>query len=183
MLTNLLTLLWNLIQVCNTSRDSIDFYTRLRYTENALINVMMHSIEGRAPFLQPSVASTAMRLDPSSRYDGRTRKIALRNLAKRHLPRTISDRRKQGFVLPMSRWLSEWFNLHGDADTYFNAHDIQGVDMNVLARLVTEDLQHGVRRERFLFAVVMLAEWVKLYRARVSEYRRQIPDNIKQVWR
>jgi len=143
---------------------------------------MMHSIEGRAPFLQPSVVSTAMRLDPSSRYDGRTCKIALRNLAKRHLPRTISDRRKQGFVLPMSRWLSDWFNGHGDADTYFKTHDIQGVDMNVLARLVTEDLQHGVRRERFLFAVVMLAEWVKLYRARVSEYRRQIPDKIKQVW-
>jgi hypothetical protein len=50
--------------------------------------------------------------------------------------------------------------------TYFMNRAMPGLDTAELGRLVEEDLKVGVRRERLLFALVLLVEWHTSFQAR-----------------
>jgi asparagine synthase (glutamine-hydrolysing) len=129
---------------------------------------MAVSLEGRAPFLQPDLVAAALALPPAERMSGGQSKVALRRIARRWLPPRIQARRKQGFVLPMRAWISDWFAAHGGAAAYFGAHAIPGLDATELVNVVDADLAAGVQRERLLFALVMLVEWHTAAAARVA---------------
>jgi len=127
---------------------------------------MAHSLEGRAPYLSPALAELALNLPQAERMTGATSKVALRRVAGKYLPDDIVDRRKQGFVLPMRRWLEAWFKAYGGPGAYFSARGFPGLDATRLTELTTKDLAAGVRRERMLFAIVMLLEWWNAFRTR-----------------
>jgi asparagine synthase (glutamine-hydrolysing) len=120
---------------------------------------MAHSLEGRAPYLAPPIVAAGLGLPPSERLKGPLSKVALRRIASHWLPPEILARPKQGFVLPMALWLKQWFEARGPAAVYFRDCPIPDLDPAALAQLVEEDLLQGVRRERLLFALVLLAEW------------------------
>ncbi len=138
---------------------------------------MAHSLEGRAPYLAPRVVETGLRLPQSQKMNGLTSKVALRRVASRWLPQEILERPKQGFVLPMARWLAQWFETQSSVRDYFLERTIPGLDMNEVARLTEEDLSVGVQRERLLFALVMLVEWHQAFKSR----RREIVKNYSEV--
>jgi asparagine synthase (glutamine-hydrolysing) len=119
---------------------------------------MAHSLEGRAPFLSPRLAEYGLSLPPSQRM-GVQSKVALRRLARKYLPSELLDRPKQGFVLPMTRWLADWFRDCGGPGAYFSSRSIPGLDRTALTEITEADLAIGVRRERLLFAIVVLHEW------------------------
>jgi asparagine synthase (glutamine-hydrolysing) len=127
---------------------------------------MAHSLEGRAPFLSPRVVEAGLGLHPRERLSGATCKVALRRIGERWLPRTILGRPKQGFVLPMKEWLRQWFRDKGSVENYFSNRGVADLDVGELGRLVEEDLNAGVRRERLLFALVLLVEWYASFQAR-----------------
>ncbi len=66
---------------------------------------MAISLETRVPFLDHRVAELAWRLPPSMRIRGGQGKWALRQLLDRHVPRTLIERPKQGFGIPLGDWL------------------------------------------------------------------------------
>ncbi len=125
---------------------------------------MAHSLEGRAPFLDPAVVELGLALPPEDRM-GAVSKAALRRVARRFLPDDILERPKQGFVLPMRRWIAEWFAAHGGPARYFQDRPFPGVDGAVLTEIVEADLAQGLSRERLLFAVIMLVEWWRCFTA------------------
>jgi asparagine synthase (glutamine-hydrolysing) len=131
---------------------------------------MGHSLEGRAPYLAPSIVAAGLRLPPSRRRNGTQSKAALRHLASRWLPREILDRPKQGFVLPMATWLKQWLTLHGPVQEYFRHRPVPGLDARATAQLVQDDLLRGVQRERLLFALVLFVEWYTSFAARSSDW-------------
>jgi asparagine synthase (glutamine-hydrolysing) len=133
---------------------------------------MAHSLEGRAPFLAPTLVDAALHLPGTQRMAKGSSKIALRRIAERWLPDDIVHRKKQGFVLPMKSWLKDWFYTHGGVDTYFASREVSGLDMNAATAMVQDDIASGLNRERFIFALVMLAEWCKQSEARVESLRR-----------
>jgi asparagine synthase (glutamine-hydrolysing) len=120
---------------------------------------MAHSLEGRAPYLQPDLFEYGLRLPDEWRADRRGSKLALREVARARLPSQIVDGRKRGFVLPMRQWLASWFERAGPLGPYVAERCPEGLDAEALAGIVREDLERGVRRERLLFAVVVLLEW------------------------
>jgi len=69
---------------------------------------MAHGLEVRAPFLQPQVADFALSLpaDLRCRVRGRPKRL-LRELARRLYGPGIADAPKQGFSIPVHRWLRE----------------------------------------------------------------------------
>ncbi len=78
--------------------------------DNILVKVdrasMLASLEVRAPFLDPGVIDFAFRLLPDElRGTAAGRKIILRKLAARLLPPQFDAKRKQGFSIPIDRWL------------------------------------------------------------------------------
>ncbi len=130
---------------------------------------MAHSLEGRAPYLDPKIVETGLRLPQSQKIVGSISKVALRRVAGRWLPKEILARPKQGFVLPMRRWLAQWFEAQRSVSDYFAEPAIPGLDVAEVARLTEEDLFQGVRRERLLFALVLLVEWYRSFKIRQNE--------------
>lgn len=119
---------------------------------------MAHSLEGRAPFLSRTVVEAGLSLRPKERF-GIESKVALRRVARRFLPEGIVRRPKQGFCLPMKQWLVDWFAMYGGVASYFNARAIPLINNEILCRMVEWEVEHGIPRDRFVFAVVLLAEW------------------------
>ena len=66
---------------------------------------MSASLETRAPFLDRRVVELAWRLPLGAKIQGRTGKRILRDILSRHVPRKLQDRPKQGFAIPLDRWL------------------------------------------------------------------------------
>jgi len=67
---------------------------------------MAFSLEARVPYLDHSFYGWCARLDPGVKVRGDHRKLILKRLAERYLPRAIVNRPKQGFMMPLERWLA-----------------------------------------------------------------------------
>ena len=133
---------------------------------------MAHSLEGRAPYLTPTLVDAALHLPDEERMTNAKSKVALRRIARQWLPPNILARRKQGFVLPMKRWITEWFALHGGVAAYLANHPIPGLNASRVASLIEEDLSAGVQRERLLFALLLLFEWYSAAQVRIGALRK-----------
>ncbi|KJS15157.1 MAG: hypothetical protein VR69_14785 [Peptococcaceae bacterium BRH_c4b] len=124
---------------------------------------MAHSLEGRAPYLYPDLVQAGVRMPDVQRMHGNVSKYALRRIARNWLPDEILKRPKQGFVLPMKKWISQWFIENGSVEKYLSEFNIPGLDTCNLTMVIKNDLAAGVQRERLLFAVLMLIEWYKAF--------------------
>lgn len=73
---------------------------------------MSHGLESRMPFLDHRVVEFAWTLPLAMKLSNRESKIVLRNVLARHVPRTLFDRPKMGFGIPLAQWLrgplQEW---------------------------------------------------------------------------
>ncbi|MFC5702031.1 asparagine synthase (glutamine-hydrolyzing) [Cohnella faecalis] len=136
---------------------------------------MAHSLEGRAPFLSRELVEFGLHLPEGGRMTADRVKVLLRETAKRYLPESILNRPKRGFVLPMKSWLRQWFNEHQSAQSYFGGRSVPGLDMDAAARLAEEILASGIQNERFLFALVMLAEWHRAFRSGRDKIVKKLP--------
>jgi asparagine synthase (glutamine-hydrolysing) len=66
---------------------------------------MAHSLELRAPFCDPRVIEQSLRIAPAVKLPGATLKGLLKTAFRDVLPPEILRRRKQGFMIPLARWL------------------------------------------------------------------------------
>lgn len=66
---------------------------------------MSASLETRAPFLDRRVVELAWQLPLSAKIKGGVGKRILRDILDRHVPRQLMERPKQGFAIPLDRWL------------------------------------------------------------------------------
>lgn len=177
----------NLLNWLNESQDSLrragaaDIATWL--VDDLLVKFdrmsMAHSLEGRAPYLSAKVVEIGLALPQSEKMDGKTNKLALRRVASRWLPQEILDRPKQGFVLPMARWLAQWFAAQRSIRDYFLERALPGLDINEVAWLTEGDLLGGVGRERLLFALLLLAEWYQSFKSRQFQLARRYSEAAK----
>lgn len=132
--------------------------------ENLLTKVdrctMLVSLEARAPFLDHDLAEFVAGL-PSNQKVKRTRtKEILRKVAGRRLPRSVLDRRKRGFNIPLSRWL-----LHGlgkQLEDRFSHERVTArglFDPEAVGALLGEHLSRSRDHRKPLFALLVLDLW------------------------
>jgi asparagine synthase (glutamine-hydrolysing) len=77
---------------------------------------MAHSLELRVPFLDHEVVRVGLFLPDREKVRGVQTKVAIRRLVGARLPEAIARRPKQGFDVPLDRWLrGELRELAGDA--------------------------------------------------------------------
>jgi asparagine synthase (glutamine-hydrolysing) len=73
---------------------------------------MYYSIESRAPLLDQHLWEFAAGLPPEIRLHGGKLKAILREIARRRVGPEVASRKKQGFLVPVERWLADrWRNL------------------------------------------------------------------------
>ena len=65
---------------------------------------MAASIENRPPFLDHELVELAFRIDSSLKVKGSSGKWIVKEIARRHLPANIVDRKKVGFRVPLDEW-------------------------------------------------------------------------------
>ena len=69
------------------------------------IATMSHGLEGRSPFLDHRLMEFCAGLPSDLSFEGRTTKYLLKRAARDLLPAPVIDRPKQGFGVPIDRWL------------------------------------------------------------------------------
>jgi len=72
---------------------------------------MRHSLEVRVPMLDEDLIAFGLTLPHALRVEGKKGKRLLRGVAGRHLPASIATRPKQGFGVPVDRWVDRSFRL------------------------------------------------------------------------
>lgn len=134
--------------------------------EDILVKVdrasMANSLEVRAPFLDYRVIEFAFSQVPSSlKTSPNNRKIILKMLTDKVLPKTFNSHRKQGFSIPLSSWLEtkEWKDFFKavllDNDQKIFNHDV--------IKSLFLGQENGRANGERLFGLVMFELWRKEY--------------------
>ena len=88
------------------ARAELRSYTTNQLLRDTDIMSMAHSIEVRVPLLDTRLVEAVLRLPAAQRFAGGGAKPLLRSIMAPLLPAAVRERtRKQGFVLPLDRWL------------------------------------------------------------------------------
>ena len=152
----------------NVSEDPVEnlLYadTIVRLPDTMLTKVdrasMAHSLEVRVPFLAHTFVDFAATMPISLKLRGATGKYIVRKAVEPWLPPGVLDRPKQGFAVPLARWVK------GDLGRYAEGlwRDMRADDSGVLeprsvAALFGEHRSGRADRSQLLFALAMFALW------------------------
>jgi len=150
-------------------RDIINRATLMDFNnylpEDILVKVdrasMLNSLELRSPFLSKGIIEYAFRYIPSRmKANAIQRKIILKKLTKKLLPKDFDRKRKQGFSIPLKEWLykGEWRvffeDILLDSSCIFNK--------DVIQELFDSHDAGGNNQER-LFSLVLFELWRREY--------------------
>ena len=75
------------------------------YLQKTDLSSMSYALEAREPLLDHELVEWSLKLPLEWKLRGGKSKYLLRRLAERYLPREIVERPKQGFAVPIDRWL------------------------------------------------------------------------------
>ncbi len=121
---------------------------------------MQHSLEVRVPFLSHVMVDFAATVPVDLKLRGSTGKYLVRRAVEPWLPPGILDRPKQGFAVPLARW------VRGDLGTYAESvwRDSRADDAGVMrpeavAALFAEHRSGRANRSQMLYALAMFALW------------------------
>ena len=131
---------------------------------------MANSLEARAPLLDQELAEFAARLPERHKLRGSTGKYLLKRVALRHLPESCVNKRKQGFAIPLAKWLRTDLRdllldtVHGDAFRERDAFDVEAI-----RRLAAEHVRGDRNHAETLWSVLVFELWAQ----RFLQYSRQ----------
>lgn len=132
---------------------------------------MKYSLEARCPFLDKNVMEFSLQLPVEYKIaDGRLKRI-LKDITHKYIPKELMERPKQGFAVPIERWLRK--ELKEELLSYtetsllkrqgiFNSHETQ--------KFVNQFLQTGNKGENtgnnyaeFVWAFFIFQQWYQRY--------------------
>lgn len=121
---------------------------------------MSVSLESRAPLLDHRIAEFAAQLPEALLSDERGGKRPLRELLYRYVPRALVDRPKQGFSLPIGRWLRH--ELRDWAYSVFEpeAGSPEVLDLAACRRLLDDHMTGVDDASPQLWAAITLQAWL-----------------------
>jgi asparagine synthase (glutamine-hydrolysing) len=123
---------------------------------------MSASLETRAPFLDARTVRTAWSLDLSHRIRKGIGKAALRDVLDRHVPRHLIERPKQGFAIPVDKWLrgplKDW------AENLISEELIEAfgvLEHQTVRNMWREHLSGRRNHGHLLWSFLMLQQWLQ----------------------
>lgn len=125
---------------------------------------MAHSLEVRAPFCDHRVIEAALALPSSAKVAGLRLKAVLKDAFADVLPAPIRRRRKQGFMIPLNRWLRD--DLRGLVDTLLAPEQVRARGLfrpEAVARLRSEHAAGARTHGDRLWTLLMLELWMREY--------------------
>jgi asparagine synthase (glutamine-hydrolysing) len=146
----------------------LDIDARLWLPDDLLAKVdratMAFSLEARVPYLDHAFYGWCARLDPAQKVHGGARKVLLKELALRYLPRDIVHREKQGFMMPLDRWLAH--ELKPDIAQALGPEGLARrglIRPEAIAKLVAEHASGRRNHAMRLWVLLILERWLARY--------------------
>ena len=134
---------------------------------------MAYSLEARVPYLDHQFVHTCAHLDPGFKQRGRTTKYLLKKIAEKYLPHEIVHRGKQGFVMPLSEWLTG--GLRPLLKESLGPNGLQRRNLlmpQAIERLLAENESGRKNHAGRLWALLVLERWFQRY---ASDFRLESP--------
>ena len=125
---------------------------------------MAVSLETRCPLLDHRVAEFAVKLPLAYRTNGRVGKLPLRRLLEHRVPRSLIERPKMGFGVPLADWLRG--PLRPRMASYVDGPLLAALGLNPApARLVWRNFLAGrAHRTDLLWNLFALAAWAEYWK-------------------
>ena len=123
---------------------------------------MAHSLESRVPFLDREVFEVAAGIPTSLKVSESQTKIALREAAKRAIPRDWAEKQKLGFPVPLASWLRDPKRCEQVRQAFDSAEARRFFDTAELLRLLQEH-QAGADNSRRIWIVYSFLVWYRVY--------------------
>ena len=133
---------------------------------------MAASLETRAPFLDARVVRAAWSMPIDAKIGERRGKQVLRSLLDRFVPRDLIDRPKQGFAIPLDRWLRG--ELRGWASDLLENDELiglAGLDTDRVSMWWNQHQSGSANHGTRLWTILMLLDWLRHYRHRLVPAR------------
>lgn len=125
---------------------------------------MYNSLEVRVPFLDSAIVEYALGLPTSYKMGGRSRKRVLRRAFDDVVPETVTDRRKQGFDVPIGEWfkssLSEQFHETITRAGATPEHASRFVDEDAIEPVYEDHVSGRGDHGKFLWSAYVFACWL-----------------------
>lgn len=156
------------MQHCDSSLSGdqlLYFYQKFYMCDDILVKVdrasMAHSLEVRAPFLDPNVVNYVTSLPYSYKLKGVTSKYLLKKIAKKHLPAMITQRSKKGFGIPIAGWLKNEMKPILLDTLSENRIKKDGIfEYSKIKELTDQHIQGQRNNRKQLFSLLMLHFWM-----------------------
>jgi asparagine synthase (glutamine-hydrolysing) len=122
---------------------------------------MAVALEGRDPFLDHKIIEFAMQLPDDLKIRGKDTKYLLRKILYKHVPKELIERPKQGFSIPIQKWLlnslkEPLLRIKTDQD-FFNAFQLEGKEVQ---RIIDNFVQQRAYiNPHFIWFLYTLHQW------------------------
>ncbi len=122
---------------------------------------MLHGVEIRAPYLDPTVIEFAAALPERARVRGLTTKAFLKDYARLYLPRAVTHRRKRGLSVPLSAWLRGPLRDWAQSRLSCSALAEAGLNHRAALELLAEHGERKADHARAIWILLVLGEWLE----------------------
>ncbi|HEX5001885.1 MAG TPA: asparagine synthase (glutamine-hydrolyzing) [Bacteroidia bacterium] len=125
---------------------------------------MRFSLETRVPYLDHRIVEFALNLSPGLKYKRGEPKYLLKQVLYQYLPQRIFDRPKQGFAIPLAKWLKNELRYLPDELLSETAINTTGI-FNYIQ--VSDMVKRFFNGESYLFnriwSIILLQKWLMNY--------------------
>ena len=126
---------------------------------------MAFSLEARVPYLDQDLFAWCAHLDPKLKVgDAEVAKVLLKRMAERYLPRDIVYRAKQGFTMPLDRWMSS--ELKPEISLALGPEGLQRrglIRASAMRRICSEHFAGRKNHSARLWTLLVLERWFERY--------------------
>lgn len=123
---------------------------------------MYYSLETRVPYLDHRVVEFAINLAPDLKFHNGIPKYILKQILYKYVPEKLFNRPKQGFAIPLSKWLKK--ELRYLIDDYLNTETLKSTGI-VNPEMVNQLLKEFFNGKDYLYnriwLLIVLHKWFK----------------------
>jgi asparagine synthase (glutamine-hydrolysing) len=126
---------------------------------------MSVSLEGREPLLDHRIIEYMARVPMKIKYKMHVGKYLSRTILYRHIPKTLVDKPKSGFTIPLNKWLQGDLNalaVECLSSSVLVEDDI--FDAELLRSLTNDLVNKRVREPTFIWMIIVYVMWRKQWK-------------------
>jgi asparagine synthase (glutamine-hydrolysing) len=125
---------------------------------------MANSLEVRFPYLDNDVVNYSCRIQPDYKLKGLQAKYVLKRAVRELLPANVRLRRKAGFMMPVSMWLSK--NMRQNVEELCSPAATRATglfDPDFVERILAEHFEQRRDHRKHIYPLLCFMAWMRNY--------------------